>query len=52
MSVLLRELTVNFRFTEEEKESITQQFLLLSITPYKFYPAFKQQVRWMVSHVP
>lgn len=49
---MLRELPVNFKFTDHEKEKITQQFLLLSVNPYKFYPAFKKQLRLIISHLP
>ncbi len=48
----MRELPVNFRFTNQEKEEIISQFLLLSVNPYKQYPAFKQQVRSIISQSP
>jgi L-asparagine oxygenase len=49
---IMRELPIDFTFTKQEKADITRRFLGLTVNPYKCYPAFKQQIRSIISHLP
>lgn len=45
----MREMNPQFVFNEIEKEALVSKFSNITISPYKFYPAFKHQVRQLVT---
>lgn len=49
---MLRELEINFTFTELEKNALIDRFLEVSINPYKFYSVFKKHVRNIITSLP
>lgn len=46
------ELATAFIFTDKERNAITEHLLGLKISPYKFYPAFKNQLRYAIADLP
>lgn len=49
---MLNQLETSFTFSDMERNAITEHFLKLKINPYKFYPAFKNQVRYAITDLP
>jgi len=49
---MMNNLEVNFKFTDTEKNAIVGSFLTIDVNPYKFYPAFKKQVRHLIADLP
>lgn len=49
---MLNPLATNFTFSDLEKNSITDFILNIKINPYKFYPAFKNQIRHIIGDLP
>lgn len=45
-------LAIDFAFTDAERNTITEQLLRLKVNPYKFYPAFKNQLRHAIAALP
>jgi L-asparagine oxygenase len=49
---MLRELEVNFSFTEAERNALVSRFLEVQVNPYKFYSVFKKHVRNIITDLP